>query len=201
MPSAPARGFNRQMLISDLTIAFFILLFLSVFRMHADWVLLGSWMVIFTYFTLMRRIQATAHLLLATLIAIIWVHFAKGYYGYKYDYLVIFGMNTLPLMAWALAMLGLSEVCNYLKLSRKIFYFLIFVPAFWFLLILFETVAYHILEIRNTTTGSFAGLPFCDCIHAPTWMKVVYFAMGPVYYAGTMLVDEGLGRVKLKIKD
>jgi hypothetical protein len=197
MPSAPSNGFSRRMLFPDLTIAFFILLFLSVFSMHADWVLLGSWIVIFTYFTLMRRIQATAHLLLATLIAIIWVQFAKGYYGYKYDYLVVFGMNTLPLMAWALAMLGLSEVCNYLKLSRKIFYFLIFVPAFWFLLILFETVAYHILEIRNTMTGSFAGLPFCDCIHAPTWMKVVYFAMGPVYYAGTMLVDEMLGKLKI----
>ncbi len=180
---------KHRILLSDLSFAFFIILLFSIFKSHADLVLLISWPFIFIYFLLMRRIKALAHLLLATLMAVIWVQFAKEYYGYKYDYIKIFGMNTLPLMAWTLTLLGLGEVCNHLKFKRKILNFLIFVPSFWFLLILFETVAYHILEIRNTMTGSYIGLPFCNCLHAPTWMKMVYFAMGPVYYGLTKLAD------------
>ena len=161
---------------------------------QADWVLLVSWFFIFSYLLLTKRFNALVHQILATLIAIGWVHFAKDYYGYKFDFLKIFGMNILPLMAWTLALLGLGEMCNHLKMNRKIYYFLIFIPSFWFLLILFETVAYHVLKIRNTVTGSFAGLPYCDCIHAPTWMKVVYFSMGPVYYGSITSADELLGR-------
>lgn len=180
---------KHRILLSDLSVAFFILLLFSIFKSHADLVLLISWPFIFVYFLLMRRIKALSHLLLATLMAVIWVQFAKEYYGYKYDYLKIVGMNTLPLMAWTLTLLGLGEVCNHLKFKRKILNFLIFVPSFWFLLILFETVAYHILEIRNTMTGNYIGLPFCNCLHAPTWMKMVYFAMGPVYYGLSHLTD------------
>lgn len=190
---------KHRILLSDLSVAFFIILLISIFKSHADLVLLISWPFIFVYFLLMRRIKALAHLLLATLMAVIWVQFAKEYYGYKYDYLKIFGMNTLPLMAWTLTLMGLGEVCNHLKFKRKILSFLIFVPSFWFLLILFETVAYHVLEIRNTMTGNYIGLPFCNCLHAPTWMKMVYFAMGPVYYGLSHLTDAIWDSAHLKV--
>ena len=181
-------------IFADLLIASGTLLLFIQFMAQADWVLLVSWLFIFGYLMLTKRFNALVHQILATLIAIGWVHFAKDYYGYKFDFLKIFGMNILPLMAWTLALLGLGEMCNHLKMNRRIYYFLIFIPSFWFLLILFETVAYHVLKIRNTVTGSFAGLPYCDCIHAPTWMKVVYFSMGPVYYGSISSADELLGR-------
>ena len=199
MPAEYASDSKHRILLSDLTFAFLILLLFSIFKSHADLVLLISWPFIFVYFLLMRRIKALSHLLLATLMAVIWVQFAKEYYGYKYDYFKIFGMNTLPLMAWTLTLLGLGEVCNHLKFKRKILNFLIFVPSFWFLLILFETVAYHILEIRNTMTGNYNGLPFCNCLHAPTWMKMVYFSMGPVYYGLSHLTDTIWDSAHLKV--
>jgi hypothetical protein len=59
--------------------------------------------------------------LLATAIAISWVHFAKDYYGYKHAYLTILGMNSLALMDRTLTLLGLGEVCNHIKMSRKIY--------------------------------------------------------------------------------
>ena len=189
MPAEYTSDLKHRMLLSDLVLAFFIILLFSIFKSQADLILLISWPFIFGYFLLKGRIKALAHLLLATLMAVIWVQFAKEYYGYKYDYLKIFGMNTLPLMAWTLTLLGLGEVCNYLRFKRKIHKFLLFVPSFWFLLILFETVAYHVLEIRNTMTGNYVGLPFCNCLHAPTWMKFVYFSMGPLFYSTSIFVD------------
>ena len=180
---------KRCMFLSDFLIAFCIILLFSVFKGFADLVLVFAWFFILGYMMLTRRTIAVAHLILATFFAVIWVHYAKDYYGYKFDYHRLFGMNLLPLMAWTLALFGLGEVYNYLGLTKKRYKFLLFIPVFWFLLILFETVAYHILEIRNTTTGSFVGLPYCNCIHAPTWMKVVYFSMGPSYYASTLMVD------------
>ncbi|MCX6220710.1 MAG: hypothetical protein NTZ69_06950 [Bacteroidia bacterium] len=189
MISEYSSGSDHRLLLTDLSIAFTVILIFSLFRAYADWVLLGSWLFIFVYLLQKHRIEAFLHLLLATLMASIWVHFAKDYYGYKFDYLTIFGMNTLPLMAWTLTLLGFGEVCNQLPFKRKIFRFLIFVPVFWVLLILFETVAYHVLEIRNTMTSNFIGLPYCDCIHAPVWMQVVYFAMSPVYYGLSLLTD------------
>lgn len=189
MPVKSSSRSKHGMLLTDLIIAFLILLLFSIFRSHADWVLLISWPVILGYLLITRRIKALVHLFLATIMAVIWVQFAKEYYGYKFDYLRIFGMNTLPLMAWTLTLFGLGEMCNYLKFNRKIFSYLIFVPSFWILLILFETVAYHVLEIRNTMTGNYIGLPFCNCLHAPTWMKVVYFSMGPLFYGLSQAAD------------
>ena len=177
------------MLLSDLTIAFCILLSFSIFKGNADLVLAYSWIFILLYVLVTARILALMHLIIATLVATIWLNYAKDYYGYMYAYHKILGMNLLPLMAWALSLFGLSEVFNYLTMSKKRYRFLLFIPVFWIFLITFETIAYHVLEIRNTTTGSFVGLPYCNCIHAPTWMKVVYFAMGPVYYGSTLRAD------------
>ena len=189
-------GLTTRQLFSDLFFTFCIVSLIIVFRNYADRILLTSWVLVVGYYYRSRRKGALIHQFLATLTAVIWVSFAKEYYGYKYDYLTIFGMNTLPLMAWTLALLELCEFSNYFKLRRKIFNFLIFIGAFWVSLILFETVAYHVLEMRNTMTGNFVGLPYCDCIHAPTWMKVAYFSMGPVYYALTLLADHLIGRMR-----
>jgi len=184
------------MLFADLVITFCILLSFSIFKGNADLVLAYSWIFILLYVLVTKRILGLVHLILATLVAIIWLNYAKDYYGYIYSYHKILGMNLLPLMAWALSLFGLSEVFNYLTLSKKRYRFLLFIPVFWIFLITFETIAYHVLEIRNTTTGSFVGLPYCNCIHAPTWMKLVYFSMGPAYYGATLQADNFILKMK-----
>ena len=198
MTSEYSSGTDQSHLLADLSIAISVIIIFSLFGAYADHILMCSWIFIFFYLLQQRRIEAFLHLLLATLMASIWVHFAKDYYGYKYDYLTIFGMNSLPLMAWTLTLLCVGELCNQLPFKKKIFKYLIFVPTFWILLILFETVAYHVLEIRNTMTSNFIGLPYCDCIHAPVWMQVVYFTMSPVYYGLSLLTDQFWASVRPK---
>jgi hypothetical protein len=58
----------------------------------------------------------------------------------------------------------------------------LFSALFWFGLILVEWTAYNIFELKNIATKSYEGIPFLNCIHAPLWMKVSYFSIGPLYY-------------------
>ena len=189
MPATAYSGSGRSPFYSDLSIGLAILLLFALFRGHSDWVLLISWVLIFGYLILLRRFAALMHLLLATILAAIWVHFAKDYYAYKIAYIQIFELNSLPLMAWTLSLFELGEYCSYLKFKPKSLNFLFFVLVVWTTGIFFETFAYHVLEIRDTMTASYPGLPFCDCIHAPRWMQLVYFLLGPVYFMVTMAAD------------
>jgi hypothetical protein len=173
---------KKQMMLTDLLIGLCIFILVIIFSKYADAILLISWILILCYLFLMRRYFALMHQLIATLLAVAWISFAKDFYGYLFDYLTIYGLNTFPLMAWTIALLGLGELCNNFGMRRKIFNFLLFVPLFWFCLILVETFAYHVMHLRNTMTSSFRGIPYFECIHAPTWMKVCYFSLGPLYY-------------------
>jgi hypothetical protein len=180
---------KRGVIITDLSIGICIFLQVIIFREYADVILLISWILIICYLFLMRRYYAIMHQLIATFLATAWVSFARDFYGYRFDYLTIGGLNTFPLLAWTIALLGLGELCNNFEMRRKIFYFFLFVPMFWISLILVETVAYHVLNMRNVMTSSFGGIPFIDCLHAPRWMQVSYFCIGPLYYGLTKSAD------------
>jgi len=180
---------RRYLLLADVSLGGVIFLLFSIFKAHADWVLIGAWFTILLYIMLSGRYKTLVHMFLSTVIATIWMQCAVGYYDYSYDFLVIFGLNTMPLMAWSISLLGLGETCNNFNLPGKRYKFLLFVLVFWVMLIAAETFAYHVLEIRNRMTASYEGLPYCDCIHAPGWMKVIYFAMGPAYFGLTILAD------------
>lgn len=73
---------KQRLLVSDLAVAFVILLMFAIFRSHADLVLAYSWLFILGYVLVTKRILALTHLFLATLIAVIWLNYAKDYYGY-----------------------------------------------------------------------------------------------------------------------
>ena len=45
-----------------------------------------------------------------------------------------------------------------------------------------ETVGYHLLGIHNIGTSQYVGLPLCDCLHAPIWMQIGYFSLGPLHW-------------------
>jgi hypothetical protein len=177
------------MLLGDLLILSGIIIGMSIFAGHADVVLLLSWIIILTYAIVTKRYFTIIHLILSTIIAIIWVYIARGNYGYNHTYFTIAGMNTLPLMAWSLGLIGVSEIFNHFRTNRQLINFILFIPVFWILLVLIETYAFHVIEIRDTMSGNSIGLPFCNCIHAPWWMRIVYFSLGPAYYGLTILAD------------
>lgn len=195
-PIIPEQIFKSKywMLVPDLLILTSIITMMSIFRSQADLVLLSYWLIIAVYFVVTKRFHSLLHLFLSTIVAIIWVYIARTNYGYNHIYWTVFGMNLLPLMAWSLGLLAVVELFNYIRFRKKLFNFLLFVPLFWISLIIIESYAYHVIVIRDTMSGNTIGLPFCNCIHAPNWMRAVYFTMGPVYYAITLFADRALDR-------
>ena len=180
---------KNKFLIPDFLILAVIIIGMSIFSAYADWALLVSYIFVVLYKVLTRRWKGLMHLGISTVIALIWVFFAQKNYAYNYEYLSVFGMNILPILAWSLGLLGVSELFNYFRVQNDVMNFILFVPVFWLLLILIETYAFHVIEIRDTGSGNAIGLPFCNCIHAPWWMRIVYFTMGPAYYAFTIISD------------
>jgi hypothetical protein len=177
-------------LITDLIILLVIITGISLFQNIADSVLILFWFVIATYLISFRRYKSFTHLLISTCIATGWVYLARDHYDYNYGYYSVAGMNLLALMSWSLGMFGVLEIFNHFVFRRKIIHFLIFVLIFWVLLIFIETWAFHVIKIRNIATGTDIGLPLCNCIHAPWWMRTVYFSMGPSYYGITKIADK-----------
>jgi len=187
-------------LFSDLLVLFAIIAGISIFQKYADIVLLCFWFIVFAYALAFKRYNTISHLLISTTIAICWVFIAKNNYGYNHAYLSIAGMNLLPLMAWSLGLIGVSEIFNHFSFRKKIFNFLAFIPIFWILLILIEIYAFHVIEIRDIMSGNSIGLPFCNCIHAPWWMRAVYFTMGPAYYGLTIVADVYMEKLRIQNK-
>lgn len=186
----------RRMIIADFAILLLIIAGLSVFPHHADLVLLVAYVAVVLYGFITKRHLPLIHLLISTIIAVVWVSIAHNNYGYNHEYISIFGLNILPLIAWSLGLLGMSDLYNHLRFRNTWVKFLVFIPVFWLLLIAIETYAFHVIEIRDIESGNSAGLPFCNCIHAPWWMRVVYFTLGPAYYGITLIVDKYLSRNK-----
>ncbi|MFH1533469.1 MAG: hypothetical protein ABID64_00885 [Nitrospirota bacterium] len=123
---------------------------------------------------------------MASVLSVAWVYIASNQYGYNSEMLKIFGLNTYPLFAWAIVLFIFVNLYffleNVLEFSGKIKKILLFMGLYWSLLILGETIWYHVFDIQNVATAMYSGLPICDCLHAPLWMQVSYFAMGPVYF-------------------
>jgi hypothetical protein len=171
---------------------------ISLFQDRADLVLIISWLIVFVSVLICKRYTSFIHLIISTCIAFLWVYSARDYYGYNHSYYSLAGINLYPLAAWSLGLYGVSEILNHFEIDKNLVRLLIFTLFFWTLLILFETWAYHVIGIRNTSTGINSGLPFCNCIHAPVWMHVVYFSMGPVYYIITISADTILQKILTK---
>lgn len=149
---------------------------LQIFRPD---VLMGIiYLGILVYLLFFGRKKELYYLLIASVIAFIWVFVARSQYGYNQDMYVAFGLNFFPLFAWPVGLFASYLVYSRLNYKRK---FLIFVVAYCSVLILMETVFYHVFDVKNLATAAYAGLPVCDCMHAPVWMQIVYFAMGPTY--------------------
>jgi hypothetical protein len=122
---------------------------------------------------------------IAFLVSLAWMLIAKDKYEYKHNF-TFFWINLYPLFSWTLGLFFLYLIYLHFKNRLKKQTFAkklgIFVGFYWPLLVLAETVAYHIFNIKNLAAVSYKGIPFCDCIHAPLWVQISYFLIGIVFF-------------------
>ncbi len=175
---------KNQNFLFDVLILVFIALLTRIMKPDLAFGLL--FIVMPFYLILTKRKDYLIVYALAIVQAAIWIFFGNNQYGYNQDVIVIMGINIYPFLMWSVGLLLMYIYAEYLfyVFDVKKFWkqFLVYTLFFWFALVIFETLAYHVFFIRNIATSAYAGLPVCDCIHAPLWMQIVYLSMGPVNF-------------------
>ena len=175
--------------IADLSLFGAIIFMLAFFR--PDIVFPTIYLLLYALTLLTGRRGLLPHLLLASVCSVVWMLIGGGIYGYQGAYFSIGPISIYPLAAWAVGFFLAYACSTHIGLRRPTWLkrFGSYAVCYWFILILYETLAYHVFEIRNPATLGYAGLPLCDCIHAPPWVQVAYLSMGPLYF----LLCEWLG--------
>jgi hypothetical protein len=174
-----------------------LIVMLSFLFFRQDYVLVIAYLGVYPLLAVTRRWSSMIHLLLATGIALTWSIIASGHYTYRTDMLVFGGIHLYALFAWALGLFFVYSLFTHLShmvpkpgWKRALLYLAIY----WPLLIAAETIAYHVFMFRNLGTAGYAGLPICDCIHAPMWMQFAYLIMGPLHYFACEAIKVGSKR-------
>ncbi|MBU0982044.1 hypothetical protein KKC94_05120 [Patescibacteria group bacterium] len=178
------RKWEPHLLIADELLSVIIILAITLLR--PDYLFIGVYVLIIPYLILSRRTRLLPNLVISSIIAIIWTYLASSMYDYNHVYITILGMNAYPLFGWAIGLFGVYMIFSHygyrFKKCRFTKKLLLFCLMYWILLIIAETVAYHIFNIHDLATAAYSGLPLCNCMHAPHWMQAAYFAMGPIYF-------------------
>lgn len=155
--------------------------------MPKELVLLALLLGISGVITLKYRKILGRPLVIALLIGIVWSVLAKNEYGYSTNNVTVLGINLYPVLGWTVGLsVGYILFLSAQKvLSPKSWWaeLLIFNAIYLPLLIVVETVAYHTFGVVNSATAEFAGLPICNCMHAPLWMQASYLLLGSIYFA------------------
>ena len=113
--------------------------------------------------------------------SILWMIMGRKMYNYNKTIPRIFGLSVFPLVAWTVGLFVLSIIYySLMTLFTKITAIMIILPLYWALLIAAEYVGYHVFSLHNVEAAKYPPLPLFNCLHAPTWMKIVYFSMGPI---------------------
>ena len=132
-------------------------------------------------------------LLFAFIISVVWMTFGRKMYDYNKGFPKIFGLSIFPLIGWTLGLFVLSLIyfllSSYLSIVAST---ILSILIYWVLLVLAEYVGYHVFGVHNEAASRYPGLypriPLLDCHHAPLWMKIVYFALGPVMILSLILL-------------
>ena len=183
-----------------LIVTFIVLLLMYLFPDVADYIIIGAYVFTLIYILSIKNRKLLYTLILALLFAVAWLLAGRTEYGYNRDYSVIFGINIYPMLLWAIGLFAIYLVYDYVedRIPKKFYLKLIlFSVIFWICLITVESLAYHVLIIRNAVTGMYPGLPLCDCIHEPRWMQAVYILMGPIFFIMNYLIRKYFTKKKL----
>ncbi|MFA6992197.1 MAG: hypothetical protein WC269_02860 [Candidatus Gracilibacteria bacterium] len=123
---------------------------------------------------------------LAFLFALAWLLVGGDQYGYNHNFGEILGLNLFPLICWGFGLFAMFLIYEfaekYIKPKRLAVKLALFAGIYWPLLVVAETVGYYTFNIQNVATAMYEGLPICDCMHAPWWMQIAYFLIGPFYF-------------------
>src|SRR3989344_6684740 len=174
---------NKRILVLDKIILLIIFILIGILR--PDIVVIISYFAVYPYLIFTKRKNALSHLQIASLLAITWLIFTRGYYNYNREMFLIFGMPLFPLFSWALGLFAAYLIYSHFEhkikntnlLKEVVLFCIFYIP----LLLLAETIAYNLYNIKNLATASYSSISFCNCLHAPDWMKIFYFIMGPLY--------------------
>jgi len=142
------------------------------------------------------------NIVIGSIIAFTWAFLGRAEYGYNNPgFIIFFGVNLFPFFGFSVgsfsAYITYYKFNEYLKIKGTFLKFILFTVVSWSLLVIFETLGYHLFNVHNDATAMYPGLPICDCMHAPTWMKIIYFSLPLLYY----IVCEIVHRIVDKRKD
>jgi len=149
-----------------------------------DIILILFYILLLIFLIFQKKDKELYYLVVATIISFIWFLVSKNQYSYNQDFLSIFGYSLYPFFSWAIGLFFIYLIFLLFtkKFKTKTQKFIFFVIIYWIFLILAETIFYHYFNVRNVAGSLYSGLLICDCMHAPFWMKIVYFSFGPIYY-------------------
>ena len=185
--SGEASTVNRIIFL-DIISFFLVILFIGLF--NYDHVMLVLLITIYPYLKWTGRLRLFVPFGLAIVMSIIWGSIAADQYEYSLKGLQIGFFNLYPVFFWTFGLFVVKLI--YSSISRRfenrgfMLKMLIFSSLFWAGLIAAESIVYHVFGVKNLATSGNAGLPLIDAIHAPPWMQICYFLMGPLYF---MLIE------------
>ncbi len=173
----------QKFLLFDLIIIIVTILLLGLLR--PDKLLIITYIFTIGYLSFTQRKVLLSHLAVSTIIGFVWTFTISNFYDYGLNFITILGVNIYPALAWSLGLLAAYVLYIYfenrLKCTNILAKIALFITIYWPLLIMAETVAYHAIDIKNLTTASYSGFSICDCLHAPLWMQISYFLLGPLF--------------------
>jgi hypothetical protein len=172
---------------ADLSLLILTLLGLAFIR--ADIIMIIAFIAVIVLLIFTDRKTLLKYLLLSTIISLVWIVIAGKIYDYENGFLTIGIISIFPLFAWANGLYLLKHISTYLDIDN-IKKTTIITISYIILLLIIETIAYHLFHMRNVATAHYPGIPICNCIHAPLFMQIVYILLGPIYYALTLLLDK-----------
>jgi len=119
----------------------------------------------------------------ALVLTLVWIYLTRDHYFYNQPLASLGGHLVFPIISWYLALILLYQIFIYLYRRLKKANLALWLSSilYWIFLIMIESAAYHLFDIKNLGTASYSGLPLCDCLHAPWWMQLGYFVLGPAY--------------------
>lgn len=119
-------------------------------------------------------------MLIAFIISTLWVCLS-GMYDYQDTNFIIFHLNIFPIILWTGGLVILKEIYEaYFKSRDKYWKNILFITIIYLIfLVCLEYIRYNLLGIK--ISDNYPGLFGLQIIHAPTFGKIFYLIIGPLY--------------------
>lgn len=185
---------HKKLLFAIVVIAV-VVVFWMFGLLRPDYVVIGAYIFAIVVLICFKRREFFYYLMIASAVSVVWILIGQEEYGYNFNASAIGSFNLYPMFAWATGLFAVYVFYLYLEhlwIKKKSFLkqLGLFVLLYWPLLIAGETIAYHVFNIHNDATAIYQGLPICDCLHAPPWMQISYFLIGPIFFLLCYLADK-----------